>query len=423
MKIKLLVPTLICLTLFTSGCGFTADQIDPGKITSINIIDRNGLSETISSKERLTAFDKTDFLAPQPYQKVLRVYGREKNGDVHSCITSYHPNGQLKQCLEAVNNRAFGSYKEWYPNGQVKISATVIGGSADLNTSAEQSWLFDGLNQAWNEEGGLIAKIPYQKGELQGEATYFHPNGKTWKSIPYDKGVVHGCQKIYLDDGSLFQTSTYSAGEKEGESTRHWSASQIAYRELYKGGLLKEAAYYDRLGSCVARIENGKGERAIFGKTQLEELQQFDRGVQDGKVRVFDESDHLIRLYSIKNGMKHGEEIDYFPNTTQPKLLLTWNHGVLQGSVKTWYENGTLESQREMSANKKNGLLTAWFRNGALMLVEDYEGDKLLKGEYYREGEKVAVSKIEKGKGVATLFTPEGNFSRKVYYQEGKPID
>ncbi len=414
---------LVCLSLLVSGCGFSADQIDPGKITSINIIDRNGLSETISSKERLTAFDKTDFLAPQPYQKVLRVYGREKNGDVHSCITSYHPNGQLKQCLEAVNNRAYGSYQEWYPNGQLKINAMVIGGSADLNTSAEQSWLFDGLNQAWNEEGCLIAKIPYQKGELQGEATYFHPNGQTWKTIPYDKGAIHGCQKIYLDDGTLFQTATYCAGEKAGESTRYWNASQIAYKEIYKEGLLKEATYYDRLGNCVARIEKGKGERAIFGKAELQELQQFNRGIQEGEVRVFDETERLIRLYSIKNGMKHGEEIDYFPNTTQPKLLLTWNEGVLQGSVKTWYENGTLESQREMSANKKNGLLTAWFRNGSLMLVEDYEGDKLLKGEYYREGEKVAVSKIEKGKGVATLFTPEGNFSRKVYYQEGKPIE
>jgi antitoxin component YwqK of YwqJK toxin-antitoxin module len=76
-----------------------------------------------------------------------------------------------------------------------------------------------------------------------------------------------------------------------------------------------------------------------------------------------------------------------------------------------------------MSENQKHGLLTAWYRNGALMLVEEYECDKLLKGEYYRMGEKIPLSQIEKGKGIATLFNPEGNFSRKVYYQEGKPIE
>ncbi len=414
---------IACLSLLLTGCGFSPEQIDPGKITSINIIDRNGLSETISSKERLSAFEGTNFLAPQPYQKVMRVYGREKNGDVRSCITSYHPNGQPKQYLEAVNNRAFGVYREWYPNGRIKIDAQVIGGSADLNTNAEQSWLFDGWNRAWNEDGGLIAQILYNKGELEGEATYFHDNGQIWKTTPFVKGEIHGAQKIYLDDGTLFQTVEYREGLKEGFSTRNWSEMRIAYQERYEGGLLMEGLYYDLFGNKVAEIQNGSGKRAIFGKKELQELQEYKKGVQEGQVRVFDETEHLVRLYNVKNSVKHGEEIDYFPNTTQPKLLLSWNDGVLQGSVKTWYENGTLESQREMSDNKKNGLLTAWYRNGALMLLEEYDNDKLQKGEYYRIGEKVAASKIEKGKGIATLFTPEGNFSRKVYYQEGKPAE
>ena len=143
---------------------------DLSHVTSINIIDRNGMSETISSKERLSAFDKTDFLTPQPYQKVLRLYGRSENGDVRARITSYHPNGQVKQYLEAANNRAHGVYKEWFANGQRKVEAFVIGGMADLNTQAEASWLFDGTSLAWDEEGHLLAKIFYQKGDLEGIA-------------------------------------------------------------------------------------------------------------------------------------------------------------------------------------------------------------------------------------------------------------
>lgn len=426
MPINFFPKTLVriaCLSLLLAGCRFSPEQVDPSKITSINIIDRNGLSETISSKERLSAFEHTDFLSPQPYQKVLRVYGRGKNGDVRSCITSYHPNGQPKQYLEAVNNRAFGTYREWFANGELKIDSRVIGGNADLNTQAEQSWLFEGCNRAWSEDGVLLAEIPYQKGELQGEAVYYHANGTVWKTTPFDKGLPNGTQKVYLDNGTLFQSAEYKNGQKEGLSIRYWNNSQLAYQETYQEGRLINACYFDPYGSKISEIQEGEGQRAILGKSSLQELQTFHGGIQEGEVRVFDETEHLIRLYHVKNGMKHGEEIDYFPNTTQPKLLISWNAGMMQGSIKTWYENGNLESQREVSGNKKNGLLTAWYRNGALMLVEEYDNDKLLKGEYYRQGENIAVSKIEKGNGIATLFTPEGTFSRKVYYQEGKPIE
>lgn len=418
---KITLTLLLCF--LAAGCGISPDKINPDKITSINIIDHNGLSETISGKDRLGAYEATDFLSPQPYQKVMRVYGRSKNGDVKSCITSYHPNGQIKQYLEAVNNRAFGGYKEWFANGQIKVEANIIGGVADVNNKAEESWLFDDKSKAYDEDGHLMAEIPYEKGELQGEAVYYHPNGKVWKISPYDKNLLHGQQKVFLEDGSLFQVVNFVKGVKEGPSTRYWDSSKIAFNEEFKNGLLVEAAYFSRSGERVSEIFNGSGQRAVFGKKDLIELQEFKNGVQEGKVKVFDESGHLIRAYYVKNGEKNGEEIDYFAGSTQPKLLLTWNEGILQGPMKTWYENGNLESQREVSENKKNGLLTAWYRNGALMLVEEYENDKLQKGEYYRQGERVAISKVDKGKGMATLFTAEGNFSRKVYYQDGRPIE
>lgn len=414
---------LLSTSLFLASCGFSGGVIAPDQITSINIIDRNGLSETISTKERLCTYEKTDFLTPQPYQKVLRVFGTKKNGDVRSCITSYHPNGEVKQYLEAINNRAHGPYAEWHPNGQRKIEATVIGGMADLNTTAEKSWLFEGVNRAWNSEGKLIAEIPYHKGVLEGEALYYHDNGKIWKRADYQGGLLSGTQEIYLEDGSLFQTTTYVAGKKEGTATRYWPSGQIAYEELYCDGRLEQGRYLDISGTLVSTVEKGRGERALFGKEALHELHTYKNGEQEGEVRIFDDQGQLIRLYTCKSGLKQGAEIDYFPGTSQRKLQLTWDKGILQGTMKTWYPDGTLESQREMSQNKKNGLLTAWYKNGALMLVEEYESDKLVKGEYFRPGDKAPTSKIENGEGIATLFTPEGIFSQKVTYAHGKPAE
>jgi antitoxin component YwqK of YwqJK toxin-antitoxin module len=323
---------ILASLLLLPGCGFSPDQIDAGKITSINIIDYNGMSETINSRDRLNAYDNIDFLNPQPYQKVLRVYGRQENGDIPSCITSYHPNGQIKQYLEAVNNRAFGIYKEWYPTGKVKIETNIIGGVADINTHAEESWLFDGMCSAWDENGKLIAEIPYDKGELQGDTFYYHPNGKLWKICPYNKNLPHGVFKIFLEDGELLQTLSYKEGEKDGEAVRYWNKSQIAYKEVYEKGLLQEGLYFRLDGKCLASIQEGSGYRAIFAKNELQEMQHYQNGIQEGEVKVYDEKLNLIAIYSVKEGEKQGEEIHYFPPSTTPKLLLTWQRGVLLNS-------------------------------------------------------------------------------------------
>ncbi|NGX53347.1 MAG: hypothetical protein K1000chlam4_00056 [Chlamydiae bacterium] len=416
------IPILLLIFGLLCSCSHT---ISPEKITAINIIDRNGLAETISAKERLNNFKKTDFLASQPYQKVHRIYARDKNGNVTSRITSYHPNGEIKQFLEAVNNRALGTYKEWHPNGQLKIESSIVGGIADINSQAEESWLFEGENRAWDEDGNLLAEILYSKGELDGVSQYYHPNGKVWKLTSYVKGGKTGTEKIYLQDSTLFQTTEYKNGLREGASVRYWGPSHIAYQEVYQDGLLLEAEYFEKSGSHRSNIHEGEGLRAILGKESLQELQEYHRGTQEGVVKLLNTAGGVIRTYSTKNGAKHGEEIDYFPsrdNELLPKLQLTWQEGTMEGPVKTWYEDGNFESQKEISQNKRNGLSTAWYRDGSLMLVEEYDNDELIKGEYYKNGEKDPVSTVAKGSGVATLFNCDGNFSKKVSYQAGKPL-
>lgn len=408
----------LLLILLLSGCASRYQN----QIASINIIDRNGMSETISEKSRLNPFQNTDFLSPQPYQKVLRVYARSETGDVRSEITSYYPNGQIQQYLESVNNRAFGIYREWHPNGQKKIESCIIGGSADLNTQAQSSWLFDGQNRAWNEEGVLIANIPYKKGEIEGVALYYHPNGALWKSAEYSKNTLHGCFKLFLSDGTLLQTTSYAQGLKEGKSLRYWAPEKIAAEEIYTHGLLTQGFYWNSDGSAAAEIVEGNGFKALFGKESLEELQEYKNGEREGMTQLFNSCGHLEASYHIKNGEKHGEEMFYFASST-PKLSMTWQEGILQGPIKTWYENGAPESQKEMSQNKKNGLFTAWYKNGSLMIVEEYDNDRLVKGEYFRSGEKEPVSTIEKGRGTATLFDSEGHFAKKIDYQEGRPLN
>lgn len=393
----------------------------PPVLTSINIVDNNGFSETISGGDRLKQFENVDFLKSQPYQKVLRIYSRDANGDARAYVTSYHSNGQLKQFLEVVNNRAYGLYQERHDNGNVKVEATIVGGTADIDTGAEKSWIFEGYTHAWDEEGRLVAEIPYENGVLEGIAYYYHQNGSLWKCTPLHKNQYVGTSETYLVDGTLFQTTEYADGLKNGPSIRYWDGNKIASSEIYCEGNLSSGSYYDQSGKLISEVKDGTGFRAVFGKDTVTEMQEFRSGVQEGNVKIFDNQGVLASTHQLVQGLKHGEELEYYEGTSIPKLSIAWVEGKIQGNVKTWYPNGIPESQREMSGNKKTGVLTAWYRDGNLMMIEEYDQDKLRKGEYFLRGEKNPISTVNAGQGTATIYDSNGNLLRKVTYAHGKP--
>lgn len=416
----------VMLVLLTSACQSFKKEAEKPKLTSINIIDRNGMSETTSNADRLNKFENVDFLSNQPYQKVLRIFSRDARGDICAYITSYHPNGQPKQYLEVVNNRAYGFYREWHSNGVMKLEVFVIGGMADINTAAEQSWLFEGSSKAWDENGNLIADLPYSKGELEGFSTYYHPNGSIWKVISFHHGKMEGTSEVFLESGAPFQTTEFLHGEKNGASKRFWENGSIAADETYCQGRLITGRYYNLCGGLVGSVDHGAGHRVLFSKDAISEIDEIHDGIVSGEIKVYNEFGSLARLYHVKDGLKHGTEIEYYTlkdskGVLVPKLSMNWVAGKVQGLCKTWYPNGIQESQREMNNNEKNGLLTAWYNDGSMMLIEEYEKDKLTKGEYYIRGEKTPISEVKNGKGLATIFDAEGNLVRKVTYAGNKP--
>src|SRR5579863_10126746 len=160
--------------ILVCGCTHRAEDSD-APLASIQIQDRNGLTETISTPERLEPYRHLDFLASQPYKKIIRVF--KQNGKMGGKITTYHPNGQIHQYLESQDMRAFGTYKEWHPNGALKIEATVIGGSADVIQGAQRDWIFDGVARVWDDKGTQLAEVPYAKGVLEGVSLVFDASG------------------------------------------------------------------------------------------------------------------------------------------------------------------------------------------------------------------------------------------------------
>lgn len=414
----------ILLFLFTSCHKAPTDQSD--QIISMQLIDRNGFTETISNKDRLMPFQLVDFLHPQPYQKVLRVYGKNLQGQSLSKISSYHPNGHIWQLLEVVDGRAHGAYQEWHPNGQMRIDCQVIEGLADINDLALASWVFDGSSSVWNDQGALIAEIHYDKGLLHTPSIYYHPNGQISQVIPYNQGNIEGVSISYDEEGNIIELATYVEGQKDGACQGFWKQDQYRYEEKYDNGLLLTAAYYDPSGRKISEINEGNGIQSRFKNGRLFMRIEYQKGLPQGKIEQFRPDGSLHLAYHVLNEKKCGEEWEYYPASSgedlKPKLCLHWQDDQIQGQVKTWYENGVLESQREIQNHKKQGLCFAWYKSGDIMLIEDYANDLLIKGSYFKKGDKKPVSKIEDGKGMATLYTSDGIFLKKISYEKGKPL-
>jgi antitoxin component YwqK of YwqJK toxin-antitoxin module len=392
-------------------------------LSRVNIIDQSGLSETVTNPERLKELAKRNFLSPQPYRKVMRIYGHDKEGSFRSVITSYYENGQVRQYLECINGRACGLYQEWHSNGQVKLTAHVLAGQADIDEKAFPTWAFDGLCKAWDDQGALSATFSYKRGVMHGPSDTFYSSGERERVTPYDNGVKEGEEITYSKTGSILQLITYHNDARHGPSFGKFEDGTEAWAEEFQDDLLISASYHSPSGELISSVENKEGIRSLFEEGHLVSQEEIHNGRPEGWTTLFENNGVIERTYEVKNGKKNGEEIRYYVENTppSPRLSLQWRDGAIHGIIKTWYQNEAIESQREMCQNMRQGVSMAWYPDGSIMLVEEYNEDKLVRGAYHSKGDTTPVSTVEKGNGIATIFDTSGSAIEKIRYTDGKP--
>lgn len=411
MKTKFLFLLIFC------SCYMKSEKQD---LICIQVNDRNGFSETISSKDRLSKYKNENFLSSQPYKKVIRIFKNYKNNNKISKLTSYYDNGMIEQYLEALNGRAFGKYIKWHKNGKKSVEAKVIGGSAGLNSLHQSDWIFDGICRAFDKEGNLISTFNYKVGKLEKEAIYYFPSKKIKRIENYKNDFLDGKFIEFDEDGKVIYESFYEKGKKEGVAKKYFLEKLISL-EKYEKGLLKEGSYFEK-DKLISKIKNGEGIKYIFKNGLIEKTVQYKKGKAEGKVEIFKDK-KLLKEFFIKDEKKEGEEIEYFLDTGVKKLSINWKKGGIKGFVKTYYPNSNIRSQTEIIQNKKNGISTVWYEDGNLMFIEKYEKDVLKEGSYYKKEEEVPFSEVIKGSGVATIFCEDGTILRSIKYRNSIPQD
>jgi antitoxin component YwqK of YwqJK toxin-antitoxin module len=416
MKQQFLLASILLLTACTTGP--KAREVG---LVQVSLLDHNGFSEMISSKDKLESFASSDFIeGSQPYKKVTRVY-KTKEGKTRGVMTSYYSSGQIQQCLEFESGRASGTYREWHPTGNLKVKATLIGGQADLDPASVSTWIFDGLSKAYAETGELIAEITYEKGELSGPAVHYYKNGNLKSRLSYSKGLKSGVEETYFPSGAICSESNYLSGKLHKERKNFWPSGQLLALETWDQGRLIEARFWDQQGDFLEQLSSGKGLRYVIEADESMQRVTYVGGEPFGRVDNLNLDGKVAHYYHIKDGLKHGKEVYLFSPEGSSKLEIMWIKGLIQGEQKSWYPSGQLESLREFVKNEREGTSSAWYEDGSLMLSETYVKGKLIEGRYYPKGSAKAISEVKKGTGIATLFDGEGNFENSIRYEKSEP--
>jgi len=96
------------------------------------------------------------------------------------------------------------------------------------------------------------------------------------------------------------------------------------------------------------------------------------------------------------------------------------------GIIKSYYENGNLESEGNFKDGKLNGLSKLYYENGNLKSEANFKDDKLegLSKEYYENGNisTEANFKDDKLEGLLKLYYENGYLIAQYYYKDGKKI-
>lgn len=87
-----------------------------------------------------------------------------------------------------------------------------------------------------------------------------------------------------------------------------------------------------------------------------------------------------------KNNILHGLFQEWYENG-QPKSRQSLYEGLLDGPIKTWKQDGTIQLEAQYSKDKKHGYFITYYDNGQMIRKDLYENGILIEGQCFnRDG-------------------------------------
>lgn len=268
--------------------------------------------------------------------------------------------------------------EEHFADGRRRSARTVI--------KDEDGILNHGPYLRWFENGFLAEQGEYVRGERHGAHRTYYETGLRLAETEYDHGVQHGVLRRYDPMNKLIQQSHFVRGKREGAEELWWDSEHRRATTYWKNDLpdgpwtqwhfsgpASESGRYEagaRVGEWVYRSESDVVLR----------VENYLGGRLHGAYLEFDEQGLKLREGRYVDGVAHGEQLEFHPGAAQAKSRIEYAGGRPNGAARSWYPDGTRESEGELRDGQREGRWTYWNSDGTL--------HSKLSG-LYRSGERV----------------------------------
>ncbi len=380
----------------------------------------------------------------------LAIY--DANGKLVEPIVEYSADGQKLAEYSLVDDARQGAFREWYPNAQIKTEFMYVNGKFEgkqqefyLSGKPKmranyKDGLQDGMYEEWYENGQPAIAYQLASGIKQGECKHWYENGQLALEEHYLNGMLNGARKEWHTNGVLKVEGNFAQGKRQ-DLHREWNeANELIFEARFDNdlpeGLVRTLYGKSRpkeFFEFVHGKQHGKSEE-FYENGQRRSLAFYKEGQADGTVQTWyqDGTPWLVKNYRM--GIPAGEQIEYFPKELSEdkkvqkvaKRYAYNEQGKLHGEQKTFYPNGVTQTVIAYDNGELQGVKALWDAEGNLVEESWYEKSKL-DGRFYeltREGREIIYHyKNNKKEGPHAVFYAPHEFFGKVKALEVNFVD
>lgn len=250
--------------------------------------------------------------------------------------------------LESQGQIPDGMVKEYYSSGKVHYERTFKNGKRD------------GFVREFSENGNLMLEVPYLDGKEDGTAKEYYKNGKIHYERSFKNGKRNGLTKVFFENGVVRLEAPYIDGKEEG-----------IHKQYYPNGVLEQTFTFKdgRVNGMVAKYnEDGTFDHESFWENGLPtssmhtQHQYYSTGKIKSKYfynhtggdlkpdsflgfhKEYYRNGQLWWEFKIKSNK--GSRVSDFKEYDQDGKLISDQPGWFNGTIKDFYENGKLKSER-----------------------------------------------------------------------------
>lgn len=305
-----------------------------------------------------------------------------------------------------VNGKAEGDYKEYYPDGTISKTMTLVN---DYSQGEEKLFHYNGQ---------LSAVAAYTKGNYQGPFTKYHTTGEIETTGFYTNGKFSGEHKTFFPNGMIKEQTSYDVGDLEGAYLVYDRYGKLISDFAYKKGFLKEYTYFDKKGTVLVSEKRKSGE--LFYKGYDESRSLIAQGIYDvkggkkGEWSFFNTYGVIKEKGMFEENQTLGAYTLYHPNGAKQDVS-NYNEGVLDGYEVIYYPFGQIKSQSYYKEGLREGRMISYHVNGAIQTENYYHKGNLNGDQKYYDANGILTATV--------LFDYGTIVSETVYKKDGTILE